>query len=485
MDFVWLGAGTFLYVFVSWKWNLAIAAWAAPVFLLKFTRGRRTWYAALLAYPPLILASFLKFSGTWGDIIGPVIETAVSAILPLPLVAALLADRAFRRRLPAALAPLIFPAVYVCLDFIFSHIPSFGAAGSMAVTQFYATPLLQILPLTGIWGVSFLITWTASSLAAWWENGFPIEKAALPALAAPFAAGLLLIAGSLRLNAFSPDARTVKVGGIAVPMEQDYWERILDRAAPREEAPAFKDELARLERTLLQRSEAAANGGAKVIVWSEANLFLYEEDLPAFLARARQFAVTHQVYFAPSLQVLHYGSSINDNRNLMITPQGETAYSYTKRMTLYRSDADGIIRFVDTPYGRIGSAICFDMDFPGYVRQAGKKAIDIMLVPAYDTKGGSPFHSYVGIERAPENGFSVFRSVSHGTSLAVDYQGRVLGRQNYFTAGGNIFFADLPIKGVRTPYAYIGDWLAAASLLFLLGAALYAVLNRRRAKAGL
>jgi predicted amidohydrolase len=56
-------------------------------------------------------------------------------------------------------------------------------------------------------------------------------------------------------------------------------------------------------------------------------------------------------------------------------------------MSLYSVDSAGVIPFADTPFGRIASAICFDMDFPGYIRQAGRKSVDIMLVPAYDTKG--------------------------------------------------------------------------------------------------
>lgn len=37
------------------------------------------------------------------------------------------------------------------------------------------------------------------------------------------------------------------------------------------------------------------------------------------------------------------------------------------------------LQWVDTPYGRIGAAICFDFNYPTFIRQAGKDGVDIML----------------------------------------------------------------------------------------------------------
>ena len=108
-----------------------------------------------------------------------------------------------------------------------------------------------------------------------------------------------------------------------------------------------------------------------------------------------------------------------------------------------------------------------------------------MLVPAYDTRGGSPFHSYVGLLRAVENGFSVFRSVSNGTSMAVDCTGRLIGRQDFFHSRDGVFFADLPVRGMRTLYSRTGDWLVIASVAFLAGLLLREiVLSRRRRAVG-
>ena len=41
-----------------------------------------------------------------------------------------------------------------------------------------------------------------------------------------------------------------------------------------------------------------------------------------------------------------------------------------------------IIPYLDTPYGRIGQVICFDMVYPHYIRQAALKKIDLLLAPS-------------------------------------------------------------------------------------------------------
>ena len=123
-----------------------------------------------------------------------------------------------------------------------------------------------------------------------------------------------------------------------------------------------------------------------------------------------------------------------------------------------------MIHSADTPYGRIGAAICFDMDFPGFIRQAGKQGVDIMLVPAFDWEPIKPYHTQVGLFRALENGMSVVRQVNTGTSMAVDYQGRLLGYQDYFATEDRLMLADVPVKGVKTGYTVIGDGFAYLNL---------------------
>ena len=132
---------------------------------------------------------------------------------------------------------------------------------------------------------------------------------------------------------------------------------------------------------------------------------------------------------------------------------------------------DGVIHFSDTPFGRVASVICFDMDFPGLIRQAGAARVDLMLVPSRDWKAISPYHTHMAVFRAIENGFSMVRSAGSGLSAAVDYQGRVLSSKNFFTSAKKIMYADVPTKGVATIYTKIGDlfaWLCIGGFTIIL-----------------
>ena len=471
LDFLWLVTGALAFAFVGWKWNTAAAAWIAPAVLIRFFRNQARWLATLAALPLLVLASFAKFTGTWGAVIGPWTELAVSPLLCLPLVAALYADRYFHhRRFGRLLSTLIFPATYTTLDFLLGLAPGLGTGGSLGVTQFFFTSVMQLATVTGVWGISFLIGWTASCLNTWGEHGFGVGREARPALVCLLSCIGLVAAGGVRLALSAPASRTVKIAGISVAHPRNYWDLILDRAVPAGEAAQYKREFSRVEEELFRRSLAAAQGEAKIVFWSEGNLFVYEDQLADFLERAGKFARANEIYFAPSLQVLSYGSSLNDNRSVMIGPDGRIAYTYFKALSLYPTVSDRVIRFVDTPYGRVGSAICFDLDFPAYLRQAGRKRIDILLAPAFDARGGAPFHTFVGLIRGIENGFSVFRQVNEGTSMAIDAQGRVLARQDFFSSPDCLLYADVPTRGGRRAYTFAGDWLAYAAGAFMVAA---------------
>jgi apolipoprotein N-acyltransferase len=64
----------------------------------------------------------------------------------------------------------------------------------------------------------------------------------------------------------------------------------------------------------------------------------------------------------------------------------------------------------------------------------------------------------------------------------VDYEGNVLASTDYFTSDPQVMVAYVPMQGVRTIYATIGDlfsWLSIAGLVGLIGFAF-----ARRPKAG-
>ena len=78
------------------------------------------------------------------------------------------------------------------------------------------------------------------------------------------------------------------------------------------------------------------------------------------------------------------------------------------------------------------------------------------------------------------------REASKGLSIAVDYEGRVLAASDYFTTDQQVMVAYVPMHGVRTIYATIGDlfaWLCMIGLVALTGLAIMQSRKRRSAAA--
>lgn len=475
-SYLWLILGSVLLVFTGWRWNAPFAVWLAPVLLLRFFRTQERWYTTLLAVPLMTLALFANITGSWDFTL--VAEVGIGLLRAAPFLFALYLDRALVRRLRPGLATVVYPAVYVTADYLLGLSP-LGTVFSAAATQFEAKPLIQLAAVTGVWGLDFVMGWFAAVVNLAWERGFDLKAAGSTVLAFVVAISLILTAGGWRL-AHAPAAPTVRVAGVTSAHPRDYWGAVIDLGTPPEEARRYADEIADLNDALFAASQRAVESGAKVIFWSEGNAVLYPETQAAFFARAQEFAKTHGVYFMPAYIVFQYGEATSDNALALITPEGEVAYTYTKTKTWYPTDSDGLIHSVETPYGRIGGAICFDMDFPGFIQQAGRQGVDILLVPAFDWEPIKPYHTQVGLFRALENGTAVVRQVNTGTSMAVDYQGRLLAYQDFFTTGERIMVADLPTQGVKTPYAVLGDWFAYLNLGLT---ALFAFLALRKQRA--
>jgi apolipoprotein N-acyltransferase len=468
----WLVLGSALFLFVGWRFNVALAAWLAPLFLIRYFRDRPRWYAALPAVPLLALASYAQLAGGWD--LDTWMYPVFSLLRPVALFVGLFADRALHRRLPRWASTLVYPAVSLAVDYAVSFTP-LGTTMAVSATQFGLPAIAQLASLTGIWGIGFLAGWTASvANLAWEERGsFTRARRTIAAWACCFAA--VLAFGSARAWLTRPGSPTVRVAGVTIEHVRDYWDWI-DASTPRVTVAAHAAELAALQDALFERSAAAVAGGAKIIVWSEGNAVVTPEGRDAFASRASAFARDHGVYLAAAVLELSYDSMLSDNKVVMFAPDGSTAFTYVKTMSWYPTGSDGILRTVETPYGTIGAAVCFDMDFPYFVGKLARMKADIVLVPSFDSERIRPFHTEVGLFRAVEGGYSVVRQVSTGTSMAVDAVGRVLARQDHFTTADRLMFADVPTRGTWTLYGALGDWFAwlasaLALALFVLACA--------------
>ena len=142
---------------------------------------------------------------------------------------------------------------------------------------------------------------------------------------------------------------------------------------------------------------------------------------------------------------------------------------------------DGRLPVVETHEGRLATAICFDADFPEFMRQAGQGAADLLIVPANEWREIKDIHMQMAVFRAIENGVPLVRPAASGLSSAVDPWGRILGMSDHFSAGDRTMTAHVPVGHIWTLYAKTGDvfaWLCVAGLAVAIGIAAMAPANR-------
>lgn len=173
------------------------------------------------------------------------------------------------------------------------------------------------------------------------------------------------------------------------------------------------------------------------------------------------------------------------NQAILLTPAGEVAWTYDKSHpipVLEPYDAGkGALPMHDAPFGRISTAICYDIDFPATLRQAGAKGVGIVLLPSNEWAGIKKFHAENAVFRAVEGGYALVRPVSRGLSTVVDHQGRSRAAHDYFATGGTAMVASVPTQGVATTYSRVGDVFAWVCLAATAVFAVAAVAARRSA----
>jgi apolipoprotein N-acyltransferase len=492
LSWLWLVIGFLLLPFTMVQTVIPLAAWLAPIFLLRFVR---TSGRARTALPLIFLAYAIGVSiATRGAEPGSV-QLLVLDIILFPVIRGLMytlpyaADRWIGARLGPSARVLVFPLAFTTVDWLMSLGKIINSTGSPAYSQYNNLALMQILSIAGMWGVTFLLMWFASTVNALWEHGFDWRP--VRAVVGVFAVVLLAVFlfGGVRLAFFAPSAPSIEAATIT--LDDNIYQQAssgidwltfnqstdAERAAARPQFKATVDQL-------LARTETALRGGAKIVAWQEGAGTVLEEDKQSTLNRVAALAREYDAYLEVSFGVLTRTQAQHFilNQSILVDNTGAIRWTYDKTYLVFPNESyvfvpgDGKLPMADTAYGRLSTAICNDLHFLPLIRQAGKNNVDILIAPYNDIHPWESEDAVTAAYRAIENGFSMVRPAGHGISTIIDYEGQILARQNYFTNSSGIMLTTIPVRGVRTVYSRIGDlfaYLCVAGLIFLTGWALF------------
>jgi apolipoprotein N-acyltransferase len=451
----YLAIGVATMTLTHMTFSMEVMAWISSVPFLIYLSLTRGWKSRLTFFLALVLA--------WSFVVMKIISDPIPLMLvflysiPISLfhTPGYLIWRKFKNQ---KYALFLFPVIMTIMEWIqytFTPLASWGVA---AYTMHDNVSLIQTVSLFGLAGLSFLIYWVNVSIT----NIIIKREISISTFQLPLIMLFLLIAfGSIRYNMSKGDGiDTVTVAAVGT-----------DSKASGLPLPS-KASNEQVKTALFKRTRTAADGGAKIIAWNEAAIFIMPEEESDWINAIKELAAELNIilvasYVTPISQTpLRY-----ENKYQFIDASGNITHSYLKHQPVPGEPAvqgKSPLKVVDITGTKIGAAICYDYDFPYLAKGYGELGADIVIIPSSDWRGIDPVHSEMAAFRSVEQGHSVLRSTRFGLSAAITPYGEMVSQMSSFDDNDKIMYSQLPTNGITTLYSIIQDSFVYLCIGFLL-----------------
>jgi apolipoprotein N-acyltransferase len=483
---LWLVIFGLINLFASGRWTVAAAIWVAPIFGLRYLHvqpKRRRYFYFFLVY--WITLAIPWYGATF--LFGPAhfVFMAVNALvasIPFFLDSWVAPRLRCDGRLPF-IATFTFPLAVTTLEFLISSTNPIGNFGALGYSQYDLPILTQITAVSGMLGLTFLVSWFPAIVNWAWDNGFEWKRVRAGVIA--FSAIMLLVLGYgvVRL-ATAPeidDQESVPVASFTL-VENHMGD--LNTLLAEEGLAAYREETKAVHGQYLSMTEQAIADGAKIILWPELAIIGVEEDVQDVVAQGQILASEGGIYLGMPVFITFPDSERpSENKLFVADPDGRIVIEHIKyggNILEGTLKGNGEIDTVQTPYGGLAGIICWDTNFPNIVRQVGQQHAAILLSPAKEWEGINPMHAEMAVFRAIENGVSLIRQSDEGMSIVVDGYGRTLGTGEGLANSGNYFLVEVPTSGPTTLYPLIGNVVGILATIGLVAMLVYAFLIGRR-----
>jgi apolipoprotein N-acyltransferase len=257
----------------------------------------------------------------------------------------------------------------------------------------------------------------------------------------------------------------------------------------------------------LRMTREAIGEGADLVIWPEsATPFAFEEyqaeaDQIRTLAREAQVPIllgSDQIdrgvptrYYNSAFLVLADGSTAGVYRKMHLVPFGEYVplkwlFFFAAPLVEAVSDFSAGDSAVLLPVGghRISTAICYEIVYPGLVREFARQGSELLTTITNDAWFGrtaAPHQHFAQASmRAIENGRYLVRAANTGFSGVVDPYGRVVAQSRLFEPA--VIVRPVRFLTAATVYSRSGDAIAYASVAAAVGMLAAARTARRTMK---
>lgn len=176
---------------------------------------------------------------------------------------------------------------------------------------------------------------------------------------------------------------------------------------------------------------------------SKHGIFLIGGTIPLSTKSPKHIRAACLVYDSSGERVARY-----DKMHLFDVNLEEGNEQYAESETIEPGDE---VCCVDTPYGRLGLAVCYDLRFPEQFRQMAESGIDIIVLPsAFTAITGKAHWQHLVCARAIENlcyliapnqgGYHVSGRESYGHSMVIDPWGGIV---DSLDSGAGVVIAEI------------------------------------------
>ena len=454
---IWIAPGPILY--------LAPKVKASQAFIMAFLSlliGRLSWLSYLLSVLPLV-----------PTILFTVLYPLIFALLILPVRKVILTR-------PPAIAIFSFPLLWTSFEFLTFLFTRDGTIASFAYTQYDLLPIMQLASVTGIAGITFLISYIPSAIAVYAK-----EKRIRYGLVIALAPAVLVFAfGLLRIHSTN-DNPYLSVGLVSIA-EKDHG---------KDNNPRAKQEWTIADR-YLQATQTAAGRGAGIILLPEKVIPVTDStDAPiseTFQQSAKNLGITLIAGYT------RINKDNFENQARVFSPQGIQQLNYVK-VNLFEGESiegfkagktPGLFDLHPSPSAplspsnalptasatsstqpitiKAGLAICKDLDFAQYMHTYGSQQVSLLFAPAWDFHKDGWWHSRIAMTRGIENGYSLVRNARQGRLTISDEKGRVLAEANSEKGEAAELTGRIQPAASPTIYSRWGDWFGWLNLLIAL-----------------
>ncbi len=222
---------------------------------------------------------------------------------------------------------------------------------------------------------------------------------------------------------------------------------------------------------LYAQTRRAAAQGAKLIVWNEGALpfdpqMEHTRELRALTSETGIYlAIGYRIRTEQGLR----------NEVTVLTPEGEFLGVYGKDHPVAFAGETSLTRgsypVYNTPLGRLGTIICYDLDFTDTARRLARNGAQLIAVPSFDWPAIAAKHYSHVVFRAVENRVAMVKADIAFDSAIIDPYGRIIKRAVKPESEPATLVADVPLGTANAPAIFLGDWvgwLCLAGMIFFI-----------------